>query len=230
MASNSYDSGRLNLPFVGICTFGKYPYQPDWDAIRADVAVLGAPFDLGTQWRAGARQGPRSHERIVDHRRRTFSKALYPAIRVGYMVLPSALVGAFRNLAGLVNRAMPVEVQLALAEFIGGGHFATHLRRMRDLYTQRRATFIELGTAALAGLARIDCPDSGMNALAWLEGGRDDVAACRAARAGGIQSYPFSDYTVRSGQPGALILGFSGVPVDRMQRHFDTLARAIERG
>jgi agmatinase len=44
---------------VGICTFGKYPYQPDWDAIRADVAVLGAPFDLGTQWRAGARQGPR---------------------------------------------------------------------------------------------------------------------------------------------------------------------------
>ena len=59
MASNSYDSGRLNLPFVGICTFGKYPYQPDWDAIQANVAILGAPFDLGTQWRAGARQGPR---------------------------------------------------------------------------------------------------------------------------------------------------------------------------
>ena len=49
MSSNSYDSGRLNLPFVGICTFGKYPYQPDWDAIDADVAVLGAPFDCGTQ-------------------------------------------------------------------------------------------------------------------------------------------------------------------------------------
>lgn len=59
MAGNSYDSGRLNLPFVGICTFGKYPYQPDRDAIRADVAVLGAPFDAGTQWRAGARFGPR---------------------------------------------------------------------------------------------------------------------------------------------------------------------------
>ena len=59
MASNSYDSGRLNLPFVGICTFGKYPYQPNWDTIDADVAILGAPFDFGTQWRAGARQGPR---------------------------------------------------------------------------------------------------------------------------------------------------------------------------
>jgi len=59
LASHGYESGRLNLPFVGICTFGKFPYQPDWDAIDADVAVLGAPFDFGTQWRSGARMGPR---------------------------------------------------------------------------------------------------------------------------------------------------------------------------
>ncbi len=57
--TNSYDTGRLNLPFVGISTFGKRPYQADWSAIRADVAVLGAPFDFGTQFRAGARFGPR---------------------------------------------------------------------------------------------------------------------------------------------------------------------------
>ena len=47
------------MPFVGICTFGKYPLNLDWDRIDADVAILGAPFDLGTQWRAGARFGPR---------------------------------------------------------------------------------------------------------------------------------------------------------------------------
>jgi len=57
---NRYDQGRLDLPFVGICTFGKSPLCLDWDAIIADVAVLGAPFDCGTQWRAGARFGPRS--------------------------------------------------------------------------------------------------------------------------------------------------------------------------
>ena len=57
MSSHGYEGGRLNLPFVGICTFGKYPYQQDWDAIDADVAVLGAPFDFGTQWRSGARMG-----------------------------------------------------------------------------------------------------------------------------------------------------------------------------
>ncbi len=60
MSRHGYESGRLNLPFVGICTFGKSGYVDDWDSINADVAVMGAPFDLGTQWRAGARFGPRA--------------------------------------------------------------------------------------------------------------------------------------------------------------------------
>jgi agmatinase len=58
--ANTYDTGRLDLPFVGICSFGKYPICLDWDRIDADVAILGAPFDLGTQWRSGARSGPRA--------------------------------------------------------------------------------------------------------------------------------------------------------------------------
>ena len=58
--THGYATGRLNLPFVGISTFGKRPYVADWSKIDADVAVLGAPFDFGTQFRAGARFGPRS--------------------------------------------------------------------------------------------------------------------------------------------------------------------------
>lgn len=57
--AHGYESGRLNLPFVGISTFAKSPYEPDWSRIDADVAVMGAPFDCGTQWRAGTRFGPR---------------------------------------------------------------------------------------------------------------------------------------------------------------------------
>jgi len=78
MKDHGYDSGRLNLPFVGISTFGKRSYVEDWDNISADVAVMGAPFDFGTQWRAGARFGPRSirdastlfsfgHRGVYDH-------------------------------------------------------------------------------------------------------------------------------------------------------------------
>lgn len=60
MTQNQYESGRLDLPFVGIATFGKNPYVADWDNIDADFAILGAPYDFGTQWRPGARFGPRS--------------------------------------------------------------------------------------------------------------------------------------------------------------------------
>lgn len=60
MTQNQYESGRLDLPFVGIATFGKNPYVADWDNIVADFAILGAPYDFGTQWRPGARFGPRS--------------------------------------------------------------------------------------------------------------------------------------------------------------------------
>ncbi len=58
--SHGYEAGRLNLPFVGISTFGKSRYVEDWDKLEADVAVMGAPFDMGTQWRAGTRFGPRA--------------------------------------------------------------------------------------------------------------------------------------------------------------------------
>ncbi|MFN0041815.1 MAG: agmatinase [Alphaproteobacteria bacterium] len=60
MATHGYETGRLNLPFVGHCTFGKQPICLDWDNIAADVAVLGVPYDMGTQYRAGARFGPRA--------------------------------------------------------------------------------------------------------------------------------------------------------------------------
>lgn len=60
MSQHGYETGRLNLPFVGICTFGKKPYVEDWSKIEADAAIMGAPFDFGTQFRSGARFGPRS--------------------------------------------------------------------------------------------------------------------------------------------------------------------------
>ncbi len=60
MDKAGYEQGRLDLPFVGIATFGKNPYVQDWQSIDADVAILGAPYDFGTQWRAGARFGPRA--------------------------------------------------------------------------------------------------------------------------------------------------------------------------
>ncbi|WP_206362233.1 hypothetical protein [Shinella sp. HZN7] len=135
----------------------------------------------------------------------------------------------FRNLSGLIHRSVPVETQLALAEFIGGGHFASHLRRMRGLYAERREAFGKAGRAALAGLARIDCSESGLNALAWLENGQEDRTAHRAVLAAGLQCYPLSDYTISAARQGALILGYAGVPVERMNPYVGRLAEALFR-
>ncbi len=60
MSGHGYETGRLDLPFVGHCTFGKRPAVTDWNMIDADVAILGVPFDMGTQYRSGARFGPRA--------------------------------------------------------------------------------------------------------------------------------------------------------------------------
>ena len=57
---HGYEQGRLDLPFVGFCTFAKRPICMDWDNIDADVAILGIPYDMGTQYRSGARFGPRA--------------------------------------------------------------------------------------------------------------------------------------------------------------------------
>jgi GntR family transcriptional regulator/MocR family aminotransferase len=168
-----------------------------------------------------------SHGRVIYAG--SFSKALYPGIRVGYLVLPPALVGTFRNLSGLIHRSVPVETQLALAEFIGGGHFASHLRRMRSLYAERRNAFFDAGRTALAGLAALDCSDSGLNALVWLANGREDRAAQRAVLEAGLQCYPLSDYTIATTRPGALILGYANVPEERMKTYSHVLAEALSR-
>jgi agmatinase len=83
---HAYEHGRLDLPFVGLCTFGKRPPCLDWDSLDADVAVLGVPYDMGTQYRSGARFGPRAireaptlfsfgHGGAYDQRRRPCAKS-----------------------------------------------------------------------------------------------------------------------------------------------------------
>ena len=168
-----------------------------------------------------------SHGRVIYAG--SFSKALYPGIRVGYLVLPPQLVGAFRNLSGLIHRSVPVETQLALAEFIGGGHFASHLRRMRSLYAERRSAFIEAAETALIGLADINCSESGLNALAWLKNGREDRAVQRAVLEAGLQCYPLSDYTIATRKRNALILGYAGVSAERMRPYLSRFAEALSR-
>lgn len=130
--TNTYDTGRLNLPFVGIATFGKRPYVNDWGAIDADVAILGAPFDSGTQYRPGARFGPRAvreastlfsfgHAGAYDHE--DDATYLPEAVRIVDMgdadIIHTDTEGSHRNIEVGVRAALAAE---ALPVTIGGDH------------------------------------------------------------------------------------------------------------
>ena len=132
MTKHGYESGRLNLPFVGIATFGKRPYLEDWSAIDADAAFLGAPFDFGTQWRSGARFGPRAvreastlfsfgHAGAYDHE----DDATYLGPEVKIVDLGDADIVHTDTAASHANIKTGVEAILragALPVVIGGDH------------------------------------------------------------------------------------------------------------
>ncbi|WP_421521922.1 hypothetical protein [Ochrobactrum quorumnocens] len=132
----------------------------------------------------------------------------------------------FRNLSSLINRSMPVETQLALADFIAEGHFANHLRRMRNLYAERRAAFIQAGQSLFNDPAHIECSESGLNALLWLPSSSGDRPAAATAFKLGLQTYPLSDYTIQVERQGALIMGFANVAADKMKPYLEKLATA----
>lgn len=157
----------------------------------------------------------------------TFSKALFPALRVGYFVLPPALVPVFRNAMALMFRSVPLTTQMVLADFITEGHFSTHLRRMRELYADRRRDFIETAAQVSEGNFVIGSPDSGMNAIAWLPEGLSDKLIHARALERGIHSYPLSDYCVRPYPRSALILGFTCVQSHQLRPGLEALSQVI---
>lgn len=157
----------------------------------------------------------------------TFSKALFPALRIGYLVLPPALIDTFRNAMALMFRCAPLSSQMALTEFITKGHFATHLRRMRILYGQRRDQFLSAAWKTGPGLFDVDCPDSGMNALIRLPEGVDDRLIAQQAKSADIHGYPLSDYCAGSSSRSGLLLGFAGVAEHQFAPGLATLGQII---
>ncbi|MBZ5792242.1 PLP-dependent aminotransferase family protein [Burkholderia contaminans] len=142
----------------------------------------------------------------------TFSKTMFPALRLGFMVVPPVLVERFtRTLRELVHRGHPAD-QLAMAEFIDTGLFARHLRRMRTLYAERRSS-LEAALARHLGTAlSVRESPGGMHLSADLAMPLHDTDVARAAAAHGLLLQPLSSYRVGDGRPyNGFVLGYSGL-------------------
>jgi GntR family transcriptional regulator / MocR family aminotransferase len=142
----------------------------------------------------------------------TLNKALFPGLRIGYAVVPRVLLQAFVGARYLIDRQPATLQQAVVAEFMQQGHFAAHIRRMRQLYRDQRDALVETLARRAAGDLEVALPDQGMHLVAYLRDGWSDVAIEEAARQAGIIVRAISRF-YRSGRPRpGLMLGFSGFP------------------
>ena len=138
----------------------------------------------------------------------SFSKVLFASLRLGYAVLPRYLVDPFRKLKEIGSGSVSAVDQATAALFIEEGFFATHLRRMRSLYRERRDSFLHEAKKHLSGAIEFSPIDAGMDAFGALGSGDSDVDFSDRFRAAGVDAPPLSVYSLRPGKPG-LVLGFT---------------------
>jgi GntR family transcriptional regulator / MocR family aminotransferase len=158
----------------------------------------------------------------------TLSKLLFPSLRLGYAVLPEDLVAPFAAARHLTDRQSPGLTQAIMTEFILGGHFARHLRRMRAHYADRQAFLIEQITRRLGGLLEIRPVESGMYLTAWLPPGRDDRAVAASLAGVGVATLPLSSLTLAHPRPPGLVLGYAGLGEADIARAVERMALMLE--
>lgn len=158
----------------------------------------------------------------------TFSKVLFPSLRLGYAIVPPPLVQAFCGARVLLDRHPPSADQHVLASFIAEGHLERHIRRMRGVYTQCRNHLFEIVRDVLPGdLTRLQPSDQGMHSVLWLTAQIDDVAVAQRAMKEGVAVRPVSAmYHAGEGPPG-LILGLSAFSPEQMKEAAQKLAHII---
>ncbi|WP_040879293.1 PLP-dependent aminotransferase family protein [Marinobacterium rhizophilum] len=157
----------------------------------------------------------------------TFSRILHPSIRLGYLVLPQALVEPFHNARRYIDGGLSLLPQLALAEFMSSGQFASHVRRMRKLYRRRR-DFLNRRVEEMFGgrLKRIEA-DGGMHSVFLLPPGSCDQALCHALQSQGLGIRPLSHYYDGLEDRQGLVIGFAGYSQALIERGLEILYRQI---
>ncbi len=157
----------------------------------------------------------------------TFSKVLFPSLRLGYLVVPPDLVDAFVTARELSDRQPPGVDQAVLAEFIAEGHFARHLRRTRALYAERQAVLVEEAHDRLSGRLEVGPAEAGMHLVGWLPPEENDAEASRRAAGHGVEAPAVSLYGETADGRGGLLLGYAAVGDAEIRDGVRRLAAAL---
>lgn len=158
----------------------------------------------------------------------TFSKVLFPSLRLGYAVVPGDLVPSFLGARILLDRHPPTADQHVLAAFIGEGHLERHIRRLRGVYADQRLHVVQVFERLLPpALGRVQPCDQGMHMVVWLRDDIDDRTVAAAAVAHGVAVRAVSPmYAAGTARPG-LLLGFGGYRADAVESAARRLVQVI---
>ncbi len=158
----------------------------------------------------------------------TFSKSLFPALRLGFMLVPSTLVETFERISASFIQGVPTSVQAIVADFIQEGYFATHVRRMRRVYAERHAALCEEAQRMLGGLLEIVPTESGLHTIGRLAKGISEHAATDAAAEKGVIVSPIARFSISPTKDNGLVLGFGAVGPREIKDGIAKLAPALE--
>jgi len=156
----------------------------------------------------------------------SFSKVLFPSLRLGYLVLPGSLVEVFRKAREIQDGGSSAVDQATAAVFIEEGFFSTHVRRMRELYRERLEVFLDEANKHTTEWLSFPAIESGMDAAGWLKPGTDDVRISRTLAAAGIDVPPLSAYSLSPCQPG-LVFGFTAFSLAQIRSSMKIVASSI---
>ncbi len=157
----------------------------------------------------------------------TFNKSLFPALRLGYMVVPDAWRDAVLKLRRQIERYPPGLSQVVLASFLSDGHFARHLRRMRELYGARLTALRHDVHRYLSGVLKLPNIEAGLNTPAFLLNGMSSRQAADLAQSRGLEAWPLDRYAINRKDLRGLILGFAAFDEREIRRGVTELARAL---
>ncbi|HMN30813.1 MAG TPA: PLP-dependent aminotransferase family protein [Caldilineaceae bacterium] len=160
-------------------------------------------------------QGLDSAERVIYIG--TFSKVLFPALRLGYLVLPAGLVEPFKRTRALCDRQAATVDQAVLTDFIEEGHFARHIRRMRQLYADRQTTLVRALHRLAPGWLEVENVEAGLHIVGWLPPGVDDHEVGRLMAAAGLETQLVSRDALTALARGGLLLGFAGLTHEQIE-------------
>ena len=158
----------------------------------------------------------------------SFSKVLFPALRIGYVVIPVDLLSHFEATVSLTVRHAPLVEQLVLTDFITDGHFGRHLRRMREVYAERLSVLLEEARLRLSGLLEISGVEAGLQTAGWLCDGIDAESAAAAAAKRNVDVTPVGRYSEGRVVSAGLQLGFAALDAKEIRRGVRELAIALE--